>query len=309
MSINVVSDSSAFDLKAAMADAGEEIEQCLDEVLPEPQGVEARLFEAMRYSVLGGGKRLRPYLVLSGANLFGVDRDCALRAGAAVELIHCYSLVHDDLPAMDDDDLRRGKPTCHKQYDDATAILVGDALQTLAFEILADPKTHADPSVRIRLVTALSQASGGAGMVGGQMMDMIAEERAGTDSFDIGTITRLQRLKTGKLFEYSCIAGAILGRTDETRLHALQSFSHDMGLAFQIADDLLDVLATAEELGKTPGKDEAAGKATFVSILGLERAREQANLLADQAIKHLDIFDERADSLRAVARFVVERKS
>lgn len=294
-------------LSRQMAAVADRVEDTLDHILPPADGMESRLFEAMRYAVLGGGKRLRPFLVLSSARLFGVNEECALRVGAAVELIHCYSLVHDDLPAMDNDDLRRGKPTCHKQYDDATAILVGDALQALAFEILADEKTHGDPGVRIRLIRALADAAGGRGMVGGQMMDMVAEERGAEDPLDIGTITRLQRLKTGKLFEFACMAGAILGRADEARTHALQLYSHDMGLAFQIADDLLDVLADVETLGKTPGKDVAAGKATFVSILGLDRARGQADLLADQAIRHLETFDERADALRAMARFVVER--
>lgn len=294
-------------LSRDMAEVAERVEETLDHILPPVDGVESRLMEAMRYTVLGGGKRLRPFLVVSSSRLFGVNEQCALRVGAAVELIHCYSLVHDDLPAMDNDDLRRGKPTCHKAYDDATAILVGDALQTLAFEVLADERTHSDPTVRIRLISALAHASGAAGMVGGQMMDMVAEERGAADPFDIGTITRLQRLKTGQLFEFACTAGAILGRSDEARMHALHLYSHDMGLAFQIADDLLDVLSDAETLGKTPGKDVAAGKATFVSILGLERARAQADLLADQAIRHLEPFDERANALRAMARFVVER--
>jgi farnesyl diphosphate synthase len=293
------------DLSAALSANADLVEEMLDTLLPEPVDTEARLFEAMRYATLDGGKRLRPFLAVSSAHLFGVSKTCALRVGAAIECVHCYSLVHDDLPAMDDDDLRRGKPTTHRAFDEATAILVGDALLTLAFEILSDPDTHADPLVRSNLVQALARAAGGHGMVGGQMLDMIAE----TETFDIGAVTRLQRLKTGELFAFACESGALLGRAEESRRAALRAYAHDMGLAFQIADDLLDVEGNAEAVGKTVGKDADAGKATFVSILGVDRARNQARLLADQAISHLGSFDERADSLRAVARFVVERRA
>ena len=294
-----------IDLAAAMAESARLTEAALDRLLPNAVDEPTPLQDAMRYASLGGGKRLRPFLVQESAKLFGVAQHCALRVAAAVECVHCYSLVHDDLPAMDDDDMRRGRPTTHRQFDEATAILVGDGLLTLAFEILAHPDTHADPQVRINLVAALAAASGYAGMVGGQALDMVAD-RAG---FDIGGVTRLQRQKTGELFAFSCEAGAILGRADASRRNSLHGFAHDMGLAFQIADDLLDVEGQEEEVGKPLQKDADAGKATFVSILGIDRAREQARLLAEQAIGHLEVFEERADTLRAVAQFVVERRT
>ncbi|MEO3433833.1 polyprenyl synthetase family protein [Inquilinus sp. CAU 1745] len=291
-------------VQPAIADAAARVERTLDRLLPKPVDTEAPLFAAMRYATLGGGKRLRPFLVLSGARLFGVAEACALRVAAAVECVHCYSLVHDDLPAMDDDTMRRGKPTVHVEYDEATAVLAGDALLTLAFEILANPETHADPQVRCALVHALAVAAGGHGMVGGQTLDMLAERK----QFDTDAITRLQRMKTGELFAFACEAGAVLGKADGTRRQALHAYAHDLGLAFQIADDLLDVEGREEEVGKKTGKDATAGKATFVSILGVERARAQARMLADQAIAHLDVFEDRADMLRAVARYVVERR-
>jgi farnesyl diphosphate synthase len=258
----------------------------------------------MRYGALGGGKRLRPFLVMSSAKLFGVSDKSAVRAAAAVEFSHCYSLVHDDLPAMENSDLRRGKPTVHKEFDDATAILAGDALLTYAFEILSDPQTHEDPNVRCALVTALAKASGANGMVGGQMLDLIAE----TTQLDIGAITRLQRMKTGELIAFSCEAGAILGKASPPQRQSLRAYAHDLGLAFQIIDDLLDAEGNEATTGKSVGRDEKAGKATFVSILGAERARAQANLLADQAARHLNIFEGRAKHLEQVARFVVERE-
>ena len=294
-----------IDISFAMADAAGRVERTLDRLLPRPVDTEAPLFEAMRYACLGGGKRLRPFLVLSSAGLFGVNEDCALRVAAAIECIHCYSLVHDDLPAMDDDDTRRGRPTVHKAFDEATAILAGDALLTLAFELASAPETHEDPLVRVGLIGAVAKAAGGRGMVGGQMIDMLAEQ----EQFDIGTVTRLQRMKTGELFAVSCEAGAILGRADSARRGALRAFAHDMGLAFQITDDLLDVVGRAEDVGKRVGKDASAGKATFVSSLGVERAQDQSRMLAEQAIEHLDTFDDRADPLRAIARFVVDRRS
>ena len=267
---------------------------------------EARVFEAMRYSSLGGGKRLRAFFVLAGATLFKVGALPALRTASAIEFLHAYSLIHDDLPAMDDDDLRRGKPSCHKQFDEATAILAGDALQALAFEVLAHEDTHGDASVRAHLVSELARAAGAHGMVGGQMLDLLAETRP---DLSIGAITRLQRLKTGALISFSCTAGAILGKASDPMRNALSAYAHDVGLAFQIADDLLDIEGTAAELGKTPGKDAAAGKATFVSILGLERARAQADLLARQAAAHLEPFGEAADLLRQAAKFVVARRA
>ena len=290
----------------ALAEAAALTDRALDRLIAVPEGLEARVFEAMRYAALGPGKRLRPFLVLASARLFAVSRARALQVAAAIELVHAYSLVHDDLPAMDDSDLRRGRATCHKAFDEATAILAGDGLLTLAFEVLAHPDTHGDATVRAELVTALAQAAGSHGMVGGQMIDLIAEERP---DLDIGAITRLQRLKTGALIAFACESGAILGKMSTELRLALRAYAHDLGLAFQIADDLLDVEGSAEDTGKPVGQDAAAGKATFVSILGVERARAQAELLVAQAVAHLDLFEERADLLRQAARFVVERRA
>lgn len=291
-------------LQAATEAAALEIEATLDLQLPMPEGPEARLVEAMRYATLGGGKRLRPFLTLQSCQLFGVAHTSALRAAAAIEMVHCYSLVHDDLPSMDDDDVRRGRPTVHKQFDEATAILAGDALLTRAFKLLAHPATHGDPAVRAELVLALAEAAGASGMCGGQMIDLLAE----TTQFDIGTVTRLQRLKTGALIAFACEAGAVLGKASVPARLALRAYAHDLGLAFQIADDLLDVQGDPEEMGKGARKDAERGKATFVSLLGVERARAQARLLADQAGAHLDLFAEKADLLRDVARWVVDRR-
>ncbi len=277
----------------------------IERLLVVPPGREARVYDAMRYSALAPGKRLRPLLVLAGSRLFGVPRRSALQVAAAIEMVHAYSLIHDDLPAMDDSDLRRGRPTCHKEFDDATAILAGDGLLTMAFEVLAHPDTHGDPAVRVELVAALAIAAGAAGMVGGQMIDLIAE----TETLDIAAITRLQRMKTGALIAFSCEAGAILAKAAGDNRTRLRGFAHDLGLAFQIADDLLDVEGSAAETGKPVGVDAAAGKATFVSILGVERARAQADLLVGQAVAHLDFFEQRAELLRQVARFVVNRRT
>jgi len=291
-------------LEQAMASAAVDVEAVLQQVLESEDEPERRLIESMRYAALGGGKRLRPFLVMQSARQFTVSRKSALRTAAAVELVHCYSLVHDDLPAMDDDDLRRGKPSVHKAYDEATAILAGDALLTLAFQVLAAEATHSIPDVRCELVVELARAAGAHGMVGGQMIDLSAAHR----DMDIGEITRLQRLKTGALIAFACESGAILGRAPEPAREALRGYAHDLGLAFQIADDLLDVEGSEAETGKAVGKDAERGKATFVSVLGPERARAQARMLADQAVRHLAIFDESADFLRDVARFVVERR-
>ena len=293
------------DLNQSLGNAASQVEDFIDNLLAVEDAAEQRLHKAMRYAALDGGKRLRPFLLMQSASLFGVSKRSALRTGAALELIHCYSLVHDDLPAMDDDDLRRGKPTVHKKFDEATAILAGDALLTLAFEVLSHDETHANAGVRCQLVSALAKAAGSHGMVGGQMIDLQAENK----SLNIGQITRLQRLKTGALIAYACEGGAILGQASNTAHEALRGYAHDVGLAFQIADDLLDVEGRVEKVGKAVNKDEDAGKATFVSILGVERARSQANRLADQAIEHLAIFDEKADLLRRAARFVVEREN
>jgi farnesyl diphosphate synthase len=295
----------SVDLSAALAASAAKVEAALDAFLLKGDGLEAGLHAAMRYACLGGGKRMRPFLALETAKLFSVDEACALRVACAVEMVHCYSLVHDDLPAMDDDDLRRGRPTVHKAFDEATAILAGDALLTKAFEVLAHPLTHADPQVRSDLVLTLALASGAEGMCGGQQIDLAAEG----ESLDIGQITRLQRLKTGALIGFAAQSGAILGKAPAHIRHTLVAFAHDLGLAFQMADDLIDVEGSAGMAGKATGKDAARGKATFVSILGPERARAQAELLAAQAARHLDLFDGKAAHLRALAQWTVSRHS
>lgn len=291
-------------LQAVMAQTAALLADSITELLPESDRAEAKLFAAMRYGCLGGGKRLRPLLVMQSAQLFGVAKSRAVRVATAVEFIHCYSLIHDDLPAMDNSDLRRGQPTAHKQFDEATAILAGDALLTMGFEVLADPATHEDPNVRCQLVTALATAAGANGMVGGQMLDLVGEKA----NFDAAGITRLQRMKTGELIAFSCEAGAILGRASPPQRQALRAYAHDLGLAFQMADDILDAAGTEGDTGKSVGQDAAAGKSTFVSILGLDQARAQAEMLSHQAAKHLDVFGERAGILRQLARYVVERR-
>ena len=297
--------SEAASFSEALTQAAQLTDVVLDQLLVTPPGLEGRVYDAMRYSALAPGKRLRPFLVLASARMFGVAQRCALQVAAAVEMVHAYSLVHDDLPAMDDSDLRRGRPTCHKEFDEATAVLAGDGLLTAAFELLAEPDTHGDPAVRIELVSALASAAGAAGMVGGQMIDLIAEHQ----DLDIGAITRLQRMKTGALIAFSCEAGAILAKAPYELRTALRGYAHDLGLAYQIADDLLDVEGSAVETGKPVGADAAAGKATFVSILGAPRARAQAELLVRQAVAHLDLFEQRAELLREAARFVITRRT
>ncbi|HEX3808413.1 MAG TPA: farnesyl diphosphate synthase [Rhizomicrobium sp.] len=292
-------------VEPALGEAAAFIERTLDALLPKPAGPEARLMEAMRYTTLGGGKRLRGFLVLQSARLFGVDRGAAGRVGAAVECVHAYSLVHDDLPAMDDDDMRRGKLSAHKAFDEATAILAGDALLTFAFTLISSPDAHGDPFVRCELVQRLAQSAGYAGMVGGQMMDMALEGASAA----LAEISRLQRMKTAALITFSCEAGAILGKASQPMRAALLAYGQDLGLAFQIADDLLDAQGDAEQMGKAARKDAGRGKATIVNTLGHERARAQANALAEQAVSHLDLFDEKADLLRAVAQFVIMRRS
>jgi len=294
-------------LKSAMTEAAEAMERALDRLIPRGEGHEKRVYDAMRYACLEGGKRLRPFLVIESARLFDVPRARALRAAAAIEFVHCYSLVHDDLPAMDDDDLRRGRPTVHKKFDDATAILAGDALLTLAFEVLAHPETHPDGAVRAELVAALAAGAGAVGMVGGQMFDLEAERHG--RSYSLDDITRLQSMKTGRLIAFSCQAGAILGQAPAAARKALDAYSADLGLAFQIADDLLDAEGTEAEVGKKVGKDAGKGKATFITHLGLEGARARAKSLTLQAAKHLDLFGSKAQILIEVARFVVERRA
>jgi len=290
-------------LATAMERVATEVDAQFDRLLGLPEDPRRRLYEAMRHAAIGGGKRMRPLLVAAASDLFNVDRRAAIRVGTAVEAIHVYSLIHDDMPCMDDDDMRRGKPTVHRAYDEATAVLAGDSLHALAFELLADEGTHPDPFVRIELVAELAKSSGPAGMAGGQMMDLIAE----TQQFDLPTVTRLQQLKTGALIAFCLEAGAIMGRVAPEGRLPLRGYARDIGLAFQIADDLLDVEGDAETAGKAVGKDAAAGKATFVSLLGVDRARQQAGMLVEQAISHLAGFGAEADLLRAIARFVVDR--
>lgn len=288
---------------AKMKAAAVEIEGALENLLPRSGGPEGRLYEAMRYAVLAPAKRLRPILVLAGADLFNVGRKSALRVAAAVELVHTYSLLHDDLPCMDDDALRRGQAATHVEFDEATAVLAGDALLPLAFQVLAESETHADAGVRAELCLNLARAVGGHGMVGGQAIDLAMQQ----ESANIGTITRAQQLKTGALIAFSAESGAILAQAAPQLRHALHAFSHDLGLAFQIVDDLLDAEGNEAEMGKQARKDAAAGKATFVSLLGADRARTQAGILASQAIEHLDPFAANGDFLRSLAQFVVQR--
>jgi farnesyl diphosphate synthase len=300
-----LSESDEASLLAAMTAHAATVEASLDALMPPVATMEGRLIEAMRYATLGGGKRLRGFLVMQVSALFRVATACAARVGASVEMLHAYSLVHDDLPAMDDDDLRRGKPSTHRAFDEATAILAGDALQARAFEVLAEPDTHSDPQARCELIQALGLAAGARGMAGGQMIDMAAEGQALT----LGEVSRLHALKTGRLIQYAAEAGAILGRAPAPVRLQIAGFGRDLGAAFQIADDLLDAEGSSAELGKTAGKDQRAGKATFVSLLGLERARAQALMLSGQAAAHLESFGPEAALLRALAAWVVARRS
>lgn len=313
-------------LQDALAATADKLEHVMDDLLPNPAAVqnkvisfksreteselcapssgEAKVMDAMRYSSLSGGKRLRPFLTVECAALFGVSPDTALTTAAAIEFVHVYSLIHDDLPAMDNDDFRRGKPSCHKQFGEAAAILAGDALLTYAFELLSHPSVHPDANVRCELIRSVAKAAGVRGMVGGQMMDLDAENQ----ELSTEEVIRLQRLKSGEMFAVSCEAGAILGKAPEALRSRLQRYAHDIGLAFQITDDLLDVEGTREETGKGVGKDKDRGKATLVSVMGVERAREHAKVLAEQAVAHLSAFDERAKSLRTLAHFVITRR-
>ena len=281
----------------------QEVDSAFDAFLPVPEDTRARLVEAMRYAAIGGGKRVRPLLLVATAELFGVNRDAAINAGCAVEAIHAYSLIHDDLPCMDDDDLRHGKPTLHKAFDEAAAVLAGDCLHALAFDILTQADTSTDPFVRAELVATLARASGHDGMAGGQMMDIVSEE----EEYDLRQVTRLQQLKTGALLAASVEMGAILGRVPpEGRIH-LRAYARDIGLAFQIADDLLDVEGDEEKAGKALRKDEVQGKQTFVTLMGREQARTQAEMLVDQAGRHLASYGEEARLLVDLAHFVVKR--
>ncbi len=292
---------TAFD--QALASQAEATEVVLHEILPPVQGPQARLHDAMHYATLNGGKRLRPFLVAASSALFDVPKERALRVGAAIELIHCYSLVHDDLPAMDDAATRRGRPSCHCQFDEATAVLAGDALQSLAFELLANPATHPDAAVRAELVTGLAVAAGAAGMCGGQMIDLEAEER----TLDQDETIVLQRLKTGALFRFSCEAGAVLGGASTADRAKLRAYADDLGLAFQIKDDLLDVTGDPELAGKALGQDAAAGKATLVALLGVDAAEARLLALRESGKDQLAPFGDKAGHLRQVLAFVIER--
>ena len=293
----------AIDLDAEARAVSDEVDKLFRRLLAVPGDGRDRLYAAMAHAAIGGGKRLRPLLTVATARLFNIDRDRAVRAGAAIEAIHVYSLIHDDLPCMDDDDLRRGKPTVHKAFDEATAVLAGDSLHALAFEILADPAVHENPSVRADLVLDLSRASGPDGMAGGQMLDLVAEGQP----LDLPAITRMQQLKTGALIEHAVEAACIMAQLDVHARVPLRGYARNVGLAFQIADDLIDHSGAEEAAGKRVGKDAAAGKATFVSLLGEERARAQATMLVEQSIEHLQDRGAEADLLRAIARFAVER--
>lgn len=292
-------------LNQSLSSRAQSLETTLNKFLPRMKGGEANLIEAMRYAVLGGGKRLRGYLVTEVASLFNIPMNKALYVGASVEMLHAYSLIHDDLPAMDDDDLRRGKPSTHIKFGEAIAILAGDALQTKAFEILTWEEVSENPNIRIELVKSLAEASGSNGMVGGQVIDMEGENRHLT----LPEVINLHAMKTGRLICYSAEAGAILGQANTDLRNHIISYGRDLGTAFQIADDILDATASAEELGKTAGKDNASGKSTFVSLLGIEDAKKEANRLISKAIRHLEPFGSAADNLRALANYVITRRN
>ncbi|QDH14723.1 polyprenyl synthetase family protein [Oecophyllibacter saccharovorans] len=294
-------------LKEALATACQELEHTIDTLLPVEPCDEGVLFEAMRYAAMGGGKRVRGFLVLQGAALFGADHKEALRVAASVEFLHAYSLVHDDLPAMDDDDLRRGRPSTHRQFNEAMAILAGDALQTAAFDILLQPPTSPDATIRAELGLALAQASGGRGMVGGQVIDICGEGKA----LSLEQVRRLHAMKTGALIRYAAEAGAILAgaSAEDPRRKALRQYGDDLGTAFQVADDVLDSTASTEELGKTAGKDENASKSNYVALLGIDGARKEARRLSDRAIDTLSIFGPQARLLRELADYFVERRN
>ena len=296
---------SELSVKQALTGFADTMTGTLEALLPLPAGPEGKLYDAMRYSALGSGKFIRPYIVRTSALIFGVPETRYLRAGAAVEMVHAYSLIHDDLPAMDDDDMRRGRPSCHIAFDEATAILAGDALLTLAFEVLAGADTHPDPQVRSDLVATFAARSGGSGMVGGQMIDLESEHAA----VDAALIARLETMKTGALIAYSSAAGALLGGAGTEAVNALETFGFELGLAFQITDDLLDVEGDEDDVGKKVGKDAEAGKATFVSALGVDGARHEARRVTDRALSRLDLFGTRADELRSVAEFVLARNT
>lgn len=293
------------DFETKLSEIADKVTVVLDRLIAPADGPEAQLMRAMRYASLATGKRLRPFYVLTFGSLFDAPEKSLMRTAAALECVHTYSLIHDDLPCMDDDDLRRGQPTVHKKFDEATAVLAGDALLTLAFEILASPETHPDAHVRCKLIEKLAKASGAKGMVGGQMIDMLS----GDVRQDLNSITRMQRLKTGALISYAGEAACILGGASDAERNAIQGFTHDLGLAYQIADDLLDVEGDPEVVGKQTQKDEEAGKANFVSVLGVEDARQRVRFLATQSKEHLAMFRNRATLLLQSVDFVLERQN
>jgi farnesyl diphosphate synthase len=297
----------ADSLPAAIARSAAAVDAVLEAVLPRPSGRQSRVQEAMRYATFAGGKRLRPFLVLHSARLFGVDDSRALRVGAAIEALHTYSLVHDDLPCMDDDDLRRGRPTTHIAFDEMTAVLAGDALLTIAFEILSDARTHPSAEIRCSLIARLAEASGHSGMIGGQIIDMLAGSSSEVGGFGIEDVIHLQRLKTGQLFEFSCEAGPILAGASAEDRARLRAYAEEMGVVFQITDDLLDVTSTAEKTGKKVGKDAEAGKATLVTLLGVDGARAEAARRADRAIAALGAYAVQAPELSGLPLFLLDR--
>src|SRR3954451_3583256 len=296
-------DRLAQELEAEAARVSAEVDGFFAQLLAPTGDGRDRLYEAMRYAAIGGGKRLRPLLTVAASRLFAIDRGRALRVGCSIEAIHVYSLIHDDLPCMDDADLRRGKATVHKAFGEAEAVLAGDSLHALAFDILADQATHDDPFVRNGLVIELARAAGPGGMAGGQMMDLVAEG----EQLDLPAITRLQQLKTGALIEYAVEVGCIMAKLPPEARRPYRGYARNIGLAFQIADDLIDYSGDEGAAGKPTGRDADAGKATFVSLFGEERARQQAGFLVSQAIEHLSDHDSEADLLRAIARFAIER--
>jgi farnesyl diphosphate synthase len=291
-------------LEARLKETAERVNVALDGLLPKPQGSEERLLNAIRYAALDGGKRLRPFFTIETGRMFDADEGSLLRVASAIECVHTYSLIHDDLPCMDDDDLRRGRPTLHRAYDEATALLAGDALLTFAFDLLADPQTHPDPQMRCLVIAALAKAAGAQGMVAGQAADM-----AGADiGSDLIAVTRMNRLKTGALINLSVDAGALVGCASEAEKTALSRYAHDVGLAFQMVDDLLDAEGVVRDTGKAVGKDRARGKVNFVTVLGADATRDRIRMLAQQAKRHLAMFGPRATILLQAVDFIVERR-
>jgi farnesyl diphosphate synthase len=301
---NSTNNPPARPLKFALKEAKDRVDELMKDMIPPIETDDAVLRDAMRYAVLAGGKRLRPFLAITTARMFGVDDARSIRVGAAIEFVHTYSLIQDDLPCMDDAQTRRGETCTHLKFDEATAILASDGLQALAFDILSDQRTHDNPHIRCDLINRLAKAIGANGLVGGQMLDLIGE----TQQFDIGKINRMQRKKTGALIEFATVSGAVLSQSSSRMILALRNYAHDIGLTFQITDDILDVEGDAKKMGKGTGQDEQASKSNYVETLGLEKARQQADILTEQAIRHLSVFGQRADILRDLAKFIRDRE-